>query len=147
MGKVAVVEAVAENNGNGYGNRLNSIPLCGASTVGKRTMLVTNAGRRKRTKGQPALQPRNKEKILAKEKARATEKRMAKATEKAKATERKLAKGNPAKDNQTKLHRHPTRFPCLKPLKEKRDQAIEREEVSSNFKRTLPTWPNPVDLR
>ena len=135
------------NKGNGYGNRLNSIPLCGASAVGKRTILVTNAGRSKRTKGKPALQPRNKEKILAKEKARATEKGKAKAQEKAKATERKVAKGNPAKDNQAKLHRHPTRFPCLKPLKEKRDQAIEREGGSSSFKRTLTTSPNPVDLR
>ena len=86
VGKVAVVEAVAENKENGYGNRLNSIPSCGASTVEKRTMLLTNAGRKKRTKGKPALQPRNKEKILAKEKARATEKGKAKATERAKAT-------------------------------------------------------------
>ena len=28
-----------------------------------------------------------------------------------------------------------------------KDQAIEREGGSSSFKRTLPTWPNPVDLR
>ena len=108
VGKVAVVEAVAENKKNGYGKGLNSIPLCGASTVGKSTMLVTNAGRNKQTKGTPALQPRNKEKILAKEKARATEKGKAKAMEKAKATERKVAKGNLAKDNQAKLHRQPT---------------------------------------
>ena len=134
--------AVAES---GYGNRLNSIPSCGASTVEKRTMLMTNAGRKKGTRGKPALQPRNKEKIPAKGKANATEK--AKATERARATERKVAKENPAKDNQAKRHRHPTRFPCLKPLKEKRDQAIERGGGSSSFKRTLPTWPNPVDLR
>ena len=147
VGKVAVMEAVAENKGNGYGNRLNSISFCGARALRKRTMTVTNVGRSKRTKGRPALQPRNKEKILAKEKTRATEKGKTKATEKAKATERKVAKSNPAKDNQAKLHRQPTQFPRLSPLKEERDQAIEREGGSTSCKRTLPTWPNRVDLR
>ena len=71
----------------------------------------------------------------------------ARAMEKAKAIERKVARGSPAKDNQAKQHRQLARFPCLSPLEENRDQAIQREGGSSNFKRTLPTWPNPVDLR
>ena len=147
VGKVAVVEAVAENKVNGCGNCLNSRPLCGARIVGKRSMPVTNAGRNKLTRGRPALQPRNKEKILVKEKARATEKGKARAMEKAKARERKVAKGSTAKDNQAKQHLQLARFPCLSPQKEKRDQAIEREGGSSSFNGTLPTWANSVDLR
>ena len=122
MGKVAVVEAVAES---GYGNRLNSIPSCGASTVEKRTMLMTNAGRKKGTRGKPALQPRNKEKILAKGKAKATEK--GKGDGKGKGNGEKGGKGESGKGTPSQTTPPPNAIPL--------PEAAEGEEGPSNRKR------------
>ena len=144
MGKVAVVEAVAENKVNGCGNGLNSPPLCGASTVGKRTMPVTNAGRNKLTRGRPALQPRNKEKILAKEKARATEKGKARAMEKGKGNGEKGGKGKSGKGQPSQTTPRASTIPLPEPAEG--EEGPSNPRGSSSFKGILPTWPNPVDL-